>query len=208
MMKLKKGLENCKEIYSGHMRFLERVESDLQINESDSYVSNNLDSEFLGERALNYEKIKKLLIKTKDPKQICAMLEALRWRVSRSQSVLEKRENCLLLISNNLLETKVTRWLLESGQPNVLEHLLALINALAGDYKGRSYLEKRPELTQVLIEILMKDGLSSYTNRVTLFILQKLSLRKTIQNLLIQNRVIVWAVKRLCDKLDSMPVYW
>lgn len=206
-MKLKKGLEKCKDVYSGHLKFLERVEKDLQFNDDESNNSDEIESEYLGKRALDFQKIKQLLLTAKDSKKICALLEALRWRVSRSQTVLEKRENCLLLISNDLLEERVTRGLFEQGQPNVIEHLLALINVLAGDFKGRSYLEGLVGLSEVLIKLLITDGKSEVMDGLGLFILQKMSLRRQIQNLLIKRGVIEWAVKKLCQGKNRMKVY-
>lgn len=135
---------------------------------------------------------------------VCAILEALRWRVARTPSVLEKRQNCILLTSNDILDTDVTKSLFELEHQSVAEHLLALVNALAGDYEGRSYLITKDDLVNKVLDTMLRQQCETFMRRVCLFILQKLSLRTKVQDFLVENQVISFAVRLLLSELGEI----
>jgi hypothetical protein len=186
-----------------HKKFLENVENDLHISSS-SIPSLSLQSPLLGNCALDFDSIKETLLTSSDMSEICCLLEALRMRVSCAANVLEKRENCILLTSNDILENEVSKSLLDIGNLAVVEHFLALVNALAGDYEGRSYLTKKTLLIQKILELMFEEAQESFVRRISLFILQKLSLRTKIQDFLIENQMIKFAVKILLLELTEM----
>lgn len=119
-------------------------------------------------------------------------------------NVLEKRENCILLTSNDILESDVCKSLLEIGDLSVVEHLLGLVNALAGDYKGRSYLIEKDELIEKVLELMLCQKHETFVRRICLFILQKLSLRTKIQDFLINNQMISFVVQILLKELNEI----
>lgn len=158
----------------------------------------------LGSTALNFEALKERLVTSEDLAEVCGILEALRWRIANTPNVLEKRENCILLTSNDMLEGGVCKSLLETGRLAVVEHLLALINALAGDYEGRSYLIKKDALLARVLQLMLGEPHESFVRRVCLLILQKLSLRTKVQDFLVENQVISFAVRTLLEELDEL----
>jgi hypothetical protein len=199
-LKNKQNLTACHEIYIGHKNFLANIENDLRISSS-SLPSM---SPQLGSCALNFEAIKETLLSSKNTSEICCILEALRWRVGCSSGSLEKRENTLLLTMNDVLDSSVFKGLLEIGNLHVVEHLLALVNALAGDYEGRSYLINKGQILEKVLELMFDEEHESYIRRVSLFILQKLSLRKKVQDFLIQNQMIQFAVETLLSEIHEI----
>lgn len=159
----------------------------------------------LGACALDFDSIKQTLLTSENMSEICCILEGLRWRVSCAPNVLEKRESCILLTSNDILEYEVFKSLLDIGNLHVVEHLLALINGLAGDFEGRSYLVKKDDLIKKTLELMFEEGQESFVRRICLLILQKLSLRIKIQDFLIKNQMIKFAVKILLVEMQEMP---
>lgn len=202
--KNKESLMKCKEIYMDHKKFLENVENDLHISSSSIPSLSPLSSPLLGSCALDFDAIKETLLKSSNMNKVCSLLEALRWRISCAANVLEKRENCILLTSNDILEDEVSKSLLDIDNLGVVEHFLALVNALASDYEGRSYLIKKTLLIQKILELMFEEAQESFVRRISLFILQKLSLRISIQNYLIDNQMIQFAVKILLNEFPEM----
>ena len=204
MLKNKENLTQCKEIYLGHRKFLQDVENDLRVSSSSLPSLSPSTSPYLGSCALDFDTLKHTLLTSEDTSEICSILEALRWRISCVSSSLEKRENCILLTSNDILETKVFRSLVDIGNLYVVEHLLALVNALTGDYEGRSYMADKQQLIEKILELMFEERQESFVRRISLFILQKLSLRIKIQNFLIDKQMIKFAVNILLDELSEM----
>lgn len=194
----------CQEIYQGHKKFLEKIENDLTESVSSLPSVFHSSSPLLGSSALDFDSIKETLLTSANNSEICCLLEALRWRISRSVNVLEKRENCILLTSNDILEVQVFKSLLDIGNLHVVEHLLAFVNGLAGDFEGRSYLLKKEDLIEKTLELMIEEGQESFVRRICLLILQKLSLRIKIQDFLIENQMIKFAVNILLREMREM----
>ena len=197
-------LTKCHEIYVDHKAFLLEVESDLRISSSSLPSLTPSSPPQLGACALDFDAIKQTLLTSKNTNEICCILEALRWRVASVSGPLEKRENCLFLTMNDVLDRHVFKSLLEFANLHILEHLLALVNALAGDYEGRSYLIGKNDILEKVLELMFEEVHESFIRRICLFILQKLSLRKRVQDFLIENQVIDFAVGIMLEELGRI----
>ena len=87
-----------------------------------------------------------------------------------------------------------------------MEQALRLINLFASEPAGRSYLLGQPDLIEKLCNILVADTVDSVARQNCLGALQKLSLRRQPQNVMIDNDVIAWLVQQLAD-VDSLSQY-
>lgn len=156
--------------------------------------------------ALNFKAIKECLRK-KDITFCCAILKALRWRVSRAESIYQRRQAIIQFTSNNLLDYELFTFLLERKSQSVTEHLLSLTNTLASEYLGRSYLLENPSFTKCLIQLMKLETSDTFIRRNCLGIVQKLSLRKRPQEILIQNDIIRWSLNVLSSEKSSLSNY-
>uniref|UniRef100_H3AF96 LisH domain-containing protein ARMC9 n=1 Tax=Latimeria chalumnae TaxID=7897 RepID=H3AF96_LATCH len=131
--------------------------------------------------SLDYEKLKTDLIYGSDRLK-AALLQALRWRLTRSYPG-EQRDTVLqAYISNNLLDShsngqRNIRSLLRSTSEVVRQYAARLINAFASLADGRVYLSQNPNLLKLLEETLKAEEKDSVTRENVLGALQKLSLR-------------------------------
>uniref|UniRef100_A0AAQ5ZCI6 LisH domain-containing protein ARMC9 n=1 Tax=Amphiprion ocellaris TaxID=80972 RepID=A0AAQ5ZCI6_AMPOC len=134
--------------------------------------------------SLDYEKLKKDLADGADRLK-SLLLQALRWRLTRSLPG-EQRDTVLqAYISNDLLERystkqKIVLHLLRSTNEIVRQYMARLINAFASLAEGRAYLSQIPILLKLLTEVLRKEDKESLTRENVLVALQKLSLREPI----------------------------
>ena len=84
---------------------------------------------------------------------------------------------------NSKLEKRVFDYLYFHPSAKVREFTMSLINALASEYLGRSYLLQRHDIVKILVASLYGEGKNdSYLRQNALGILQKFSLRKDAQN--------------------------
>lgn len=153
--------------------------------------------------SLDYEKLKKDLVEGADRLK-SLLLQALRWRLTRSLPG-EQRDTVLqAYISNDLLERystkqKVVLHLLRSTNEIVRQYMARLINAFASLAEGRVYLSQIPILLKLLAEVLRKEDKESLTRENVLVALQKLSLRRSQQTAMIADDLIRWLVDELQD---------
>ncbi|XP_047231505.1 lisH domain-containing protein ARMC9 isoform X3 [Girardinichthys multiradiatus] len=170
--------------------------------------------------SLDYEKLRKDLVDGSDRLR-CLLLQALRWRLTRSLPG-EQRDTVLqAYISNDLLERYSTKWiagklvsissslwaggrrtvlhLMKSANEVVRQYLARLINAFASLAEGRIYLSQIPILLKLLTETLRKEDKDSLTRENVLVALQKLSLRRSQQTAMIADDLIGWLVDELQD---------
>lgn len=75
-------------------------------------------------------------------------------------------------------------------QPKVREYFISLINDMASEYQGRSYLLQRDDMVSMLVEEMVKEPLDTYFRQNVLGTLQKFSLRKQAQAGMIECNVI------------------
>ncbi|KAA0712488.1 LisH domain-containing protein ARMC9 [Triplophysa tibetana] len=160
--------------------------------------------------SLDYEKLKKDLLNGSDRLK-ALLLQALRWRLTRSLHG-EQRDTVLqAFISSDLLEwystkQKTVLHLIKSKNEIVRQYMARLINAFASLCDGRMYLSQIPSLLRFLVDSLRTEEKESVTRENVLAALQKLSLRRVQQSAMIRDGLIGWLVKELHDS-DCLSDY-
>ncbi|XP_076583075.1 lisH domain-containing protein ARMC9 isoform X2 [Chaetodon auriga] len=160
--------------------------------------------------SLDYEKLKKDLVEGPDRLR-SLLLQALRWRLTRSLPG-EQRDTVLqAYIINDLLERYSTKQntmlhLMRSKNEIVRQYMARLINAFASLAEGRVYLSQIPILLKLLTEALRTEEKDSLTRENVLVALQKLSLRRSQQTAMIADDLIGWLVDELQDS-DCLSDY-
>uniref|UniRef100_A0A8C2AMI5 LisH domain-containing protein ARMC9 n=1 Tax=Cyprinus carpio TaxID=7962 RepID=A0A8C2AMI5_CYPCA len=217
----------CMRLFSGHMRQSAAQSVDFTRPGTgycsvspydDGYASSMLRASVAPERpkevpllpSLDYEKLKKDLVNGSDRLK-ALLLQALRWRLTRSLHG-EQRDTVLqAFISNDLLERysskqKTVLHLMKSKNEIVRQYMSRLINAFASLCGGRMYLSQMPSLLRFLLDCLKTEEKESVTRENVLGALQKLSLRRAQQSAMIRDGLIGWLVKELHDS-DCLSDY-
>ncbi|XP_026067880.1 lisH domain-containing protein ARMC9-like isoform X1 [Carassius auratus] len=217
----------CMRLFSGHMRQSAAESVDFTRPGTgyhsmspcdDRYASSMLRASVTPQRpkdvpllpSLDYEKLKKDLVNGSDRLK-ALLLQALRWRLTRSLQG-EQRDMVLqAFISNDLLERyspkqKTVLHLMKSRNGIVRQYMARLINAFASLCGGRMYLSQIPSLLRFLLDCLKTEDKESVTRENVLGALQKLSLRRAQQSAMIRDGLIVWLVKELHDS-DCLSDY-
>ncbi|KAM6938225.1 lisH domain-containing protein ARMC9 [Lycodopsis pacificus] len=160
--------------------------------------------------SLDYEKLKKDLVEGSDRLK-ALLLQALRWRLTRSLPG-EQRDTVLqAFISNDLMERYSKKQntllhLMRSKNETVRQYMARLINSFASLAEGRVYLSQIPILLKLLTEALRTEEKDSLTRENVLVALQKLSLRRSQQTAMIAADLIGWLVDELQDS-DCLSDY-
>ncbi|XP_077463427.1 lisH domain-containing protein ARMC9 isoform X3 [Stigmatopora argus] len=160
--------------------------------------------------SLDYVKLKKDLVEGSDRLK-SLLLQALRWRLTRSIPG-EQRETVLqAYISNDLLENysvkkKIMLHLLTSKNEVVRQYMARLINTFSSFADGRFYLSQNQLLPKLLMDTLRKEEEDSLTRENVLVALQKLSLLRNQQTAMIEDGLIGWLVNELHDS-DCLSDY-
>ncbi|XP_076879976.1 lisH domain-containing protein ARMC9 isoform X2 [Brachyhypopomus gauderio] len=160
--------------------------------------------------SLDYEKLKKDLVTGSDRLK-SLLLQALRWRLTRSLPG-EQRDTVLqAFISHDLLDINTAKQetvlhLIRSENQMVRQYLARLINAFASLSEGRMYLSQVPSLLRLLVDCLHTEKKDSVTRENVLGAVQKLSLRRVHQSALIRYGLIEWLVDELQDS-DCLSDY-
>lgn len=162
--------------------------------------------------SLDYDKLK-LNLANGTPQLKMLILQALRWRLTQTA----QGAQCHLVLNaytnNDLLgctrgdahkDTVIS--LLGSTTSGVQQTAARLFNAFASLAAGRSYLSSCPEMVIALMDNVKKPGLDQMTLDMLLATLQKLSLKRHLQTLMIEHDVIEWLVTLLEDE-DSLSDY-
>ncbi|XP_047665869.1 lisH domain-containing protein ARMC9 isoform X2 [Tachysurus fulvidraco] len=184
----------------------------------DGYASSMLRASIAAERSkdvpllpsLDYDKLKRDLISGSDRLK-SLLLQALRWRLTRSVQG-EQRDTVLqAFISNDLLNICTTKQksvvhLIKSKNDSVRQYTARLLNTFASLSEGREYLSQCPFLLKLLVECLQSEEKDSVTEEKVLGALQKLSLRRVHQSALIRLGLIAWLINELQDA-DSLSDY-
>ncbi|XP_029905476.1 lisH domain-containing protein ARMC9 isoform X2 [Myripristis murdjan] len=160
--------------------------------------------------SLDYEKLKKDLVEGSDRLQ-SLLLQALRWRLTRSLHGEQRDAVLQAYISNDLLHCYSTKQqtvlhLLRSKNETVRQYMARLINAFASLAEGRVYLSQIHCLVKLLTETLRKEDEDPLTRKNVLVALQKLSLRRSQQTAMIADELIGWLVDELQDS-DCLSDY-
>ncbi|CAK69788.1 unnamed protein product (macronuclear) [Paramecium tetraurelia] len=156
---------------------------------------------------LNYGKIIQLFTKSQNSVLIATVLQALRWRITRARSALERRSVVVAYQTHDLIGTHqrniiLAQHLMFKAAPVIQCQTLKLMNALASDYDGRTYLISNSQLIKLLIELIKKDQTDSIKRKNAIGTLQKLSLRKQSQIWMLDNDIIYVALTILQRKFN------
>lgn len=159
---------------------------------------------------LNYAMIIRDLSALQDDLKICALLQALRWRLTRTSRA-NRRENMENFVKFNILSTQkphdtLLDQLLASTR-RVKEYLLRLLNVLSSEKIGRVYLLTKEKLVISLVNVLFTEKQDSTLRQNTLGVLQKLSLKKTAQIEMIQVDMLDWLLKILKHEFEGICEY-
>ncbi|EFC47185.1 predicted protein [Naegleria gruberi] len=148
--------------------------------------------------SLDYQKLKLFLLKETNNPMIPYVLQALRWRISKSQNTRTKINTLKTMIYYDLFgivnnEKKILQALLFSKDEMVVEYTLRLINIFSTENVGVVYLTK--DLTQNtiimdLIQILELERSDSIIRQNVVSILQKLSVKSKPQQQMVNNDLI------------------
>uniref|UniRef100_A0A8B9L1G1 LisH domain-containing protein ARMC9 n=1 Tax=Astyanax mexicanus TaxID=7994 RepID=A0A8B9L1G1_ASTMX len=130
--------------------------------------------------SLDYDKLKNDLMTGSDRLK-ALLLQALRWRLTRTVQG-EQRDTVLqAYISNDLLncckpKQKSVLQLIRSNNEIVQQYTARLINAFASVSEGRTYLSRFPSLLKLLVDCLQTEEKDSVARENVLGAMQKLSL--------------------------------
>ncbi|THD26515.1 LisH domain-containing protein ARMC9 [Fasciola hepatica] len=166
---------------------------------------------------LDFTKIKRDIFRIDDRKK-CYLLQALRWRLTKS--TVHQREYCLTsFVRQDLLDLTTVGpagdvspekapllACLRAQHHRVREYMARFLNALASLCRGRAYLGQNPIVVKLLIAELIGEKDESVTRENLVGALQKMSLRRTMQTLMINMSVIPWVVG-LLENIDNLSDY-
>ncbi|XP_071840885.1 lisH domain-containing protein ARMC9-like isoform X3 [Apostichopus japonicus] len=162
--------------------------------------------------SLDYDHIKKDLVSA-ETREKALLLQALRWRLTRSESGEQRDTVILAYVQHDLLGCKepsdhrvaILKMLVDSDEV-VQQYLCRLFNGFASLSVGRAYLGSYPELVQALQKTLTSDERDPITRENALGTLQKLSLKRHLQTCMIESGIISWLVQILEDS-DALSDY-
>ncbi|KRX04691.1 Armadillo-type fold [Pseudocohnilembus persalinus] len=178
--------------------------------DDEQYIGMN-NSRYQNFQQLDFEKIKKVLLNQNTSSTIkCLLLQALRWRITKAKGAYIKREVVLSYTEHDLLginEENLQQQLILNQDQNIKEQTVKLVNQLASDFYGRSYLVKYPQLVLNLIQVLKDQPQENLIRKNALGALQKLSLRRKPQIVMIEHDLIKWIVQTLKNEKDSLSEY-
>lgn len=145
--------------------------------------------------SLHYPRLKRDLSTSHDELKLTALLQALRHRLTRTlPSVRREILQDYLDVDLLMVEQGGLSKLLGRENRKIAEFAAKLVNVIASKRRGRGYLLQDPELIPVLTQILIKESVDSCLRQNALGIVQKLSLRKQPQTVMISQGMIPWLV--------------
>ena len=156
---------------------------------------------------LDLQSLRDCLLETGDIAKVCALLQAIRWRISRSNSSVQRREAVIQITSTGLLNKSLIHGLLNRKSNSVNEHLISLLNVLTTEYIGRTFIVENKEIVEQLIKIMKGEAKDSFIRKNCLGAIQKLSLRRSCQDYLIEEDIVKWCVTTACNEKDSLSDY-
>uniref|UniRef100_A0A667WYA6 LisH domain-containing protein ARMC9 n=1 Tax=Myripristis murdjan TaxID=586833 RepID=A0A667WYA6_9TELE len=155
--------------------------------------------------SLDYEKLKKDLVEGSDRLQ-SLLLQALRWRLTRSLHGEQRDAVLQAYISNDLLHCYSTKQVGLATDYNTLFKQYHTRRSATEYQHGRVYLSQIHCLVKLLTETLRKEDEDPLTRKNVLVALQKLSLRRSQQTAMIADELIGWLVDELQDS-DCLSDY-
>lgn len=200
---------NCSQKINDYEKFLLSSVKEL-FYESESSVVLNKSKFRLRQSALkilDFSKIKSELKNSLKVEYLCSILEALRWKITKAKTPIMRRETIIQFTSYEVIDYDIFCNLLDKKNKIVNEYLIAFLNSMSSEYLGRSYLIENEQMIKHLIYILKNEKEETFIRKNTLGILQKLSLRKKAQEILIQNNIIKWTIDILSKESNTLSDY-
>ncbi|XP_060838864.1 lisH domain-containing protein ARMC9-like [Rhopalosiphum padi] len=154
-------------------------------------------------------KIKHELREGNSTKNKLLILQALRWRLTKSEnradtvSMIKKYD--LLDLCKSKAEQGLMKWLLMTNGPHPLQQMISrLLNALASFKRGRRYLTGSPFLLRLIITQLISSQhfWDTITSNMLLGTLQKLSTGSRARKRMIGNGLTTWLADQLVRKSE------
>lgn len=130
---------------------------------------------------LDYDKIKKFMLESDDELRICATLQALRWRISKTRNYSQRAEVLHTYWHYDILG------ILEEGPDllinllnksrRVLAYTVFFINTMASEPVGRNYLIKYEPILDTIFAVLLNEKSETAIRQQAIVAIQKFSLR-------------------------------
>jgi hypothetical protein len=138
---------------------------------------------------------------------LCALLQALRWKLSQSSQE-EASRYLEAFIKNNLLcTTKPHDVLIDrllASSKRVQEFTVKLMNVMSFSKPGREYLLTKENIVASLFRILISEKSKSSLRTYTLSLMQKLSLSKSAQLQMISQNMVKWIIKVMRKEISAV----
>ncbi|CAF3282228.1 unnamed protein product [Rotaria socialis] len=204
--------------------YIDNVCSRLGLERLRESMSHAMESARLGiddpfAEKLDYDKIKRDVVHVStSPRQKSLLLQALRWKLTKAttdfkrEKMLECYINCDLLGCRTDVEqrTKIVKELLSPSSTSdtrcVKEEWARFINTIASLRKGRNYLAPNESLIVGMQKATIAEQSDTHTKQHLLAALQKLSLRRSVQTIMINENMIKWLLP-LLSKSNSLSDY-
>jgi LisH domain-containing protein ARMC9 len=153
-------------------------------------------------------------LSTKNGVPLCRLLQALRWRYVHAHPGRQRRGVMQSYVQHDLLgqeemvEGRVHHLplLLAHSDSRVVEYAVRLVNALASESAGRTYLLSRPGLIEQIIKVIRGQSSDCELRKNALGALQKFSLRRRAQSEMIRHDLLAWLTSTLAD-VESLSDY-
>ncbi|CAF0800409.1 unnamed protein product [Rotaria sp. Silwood1] len=195
--------------------YIDNVCSRLGIARLRESMANAMESARLGiddpfTEKFDYDKIKRDVVHVStSPRQKSLLLQALRWKLTKATTDFNREKMLDCYISCDLLgcrtdmeqRTKIIKDLSSITSTVdtrfVKEEWARLINTIASLRKGRNYLAPNEQLIISMQKAAIAEQSDTLTKQHLLAALQKLSLRRTVQTIMINENMIKWLVPLL-----------
>lgn len=158
---------------------------------------------------LDFSKIKADISGKVPVRRKALLLQALIWRLIKSKSV-EQRNNAIfgyishdIIGCRNDMKLNTVSKIFETGDDGLMEYLARFINVIASFAAGRQYLSQSEAMISKLVEVMVSHDRNTLLCENILGGLQKLSLRRNVQSLLIDYSIIEWLVETLEEPDNS-----
>ena len=160
---------------------------------------------------LDYDRIKRFLLESSDELKICATLQALRWRISKSRSYSQRAEVLHTYQYYDIFgifdkDTDLLIHLLNKSR-RVLAYTVFLINVMAGEPIGRNYLIKYEQILDTMFAVILNEKWETAIRQQAIVTIQKFSLRTKWQNKMIEMGMIKYIVYILKNELNTLSDY-
>jgi len=161
---------------------------------------------------LHFDKLKESFLTSNDDLKVCAILQALKWRMTHSRHGEARKEVVRSYVEKDLLGLKdphitLIKSLITRKNKKVTDYVVCLTNVIASEGLGISYLIQSSELISLLLEILKTEKADSNLRQNALGTLQKLSLHRSPQTIMIEGGAVEWIAEILKKEAETLSDY-